>query len=128
MSYSLDVLILYTLEAYPISFFSRLICNTVTTAHESSGSPGNIRNIRNNGGTSGIKHYTKKVDGVTANVIEIAPGTAVPTVVLAQDRIGGTEELASMASRSGAKVAINGTFFEAYDGVPEPWGTLIKNG
>ncbi|MTI83640.1 MAG: copper amine oxidase [Firmicutes bacterium] len=101
---------------------------TVTTAHESSGSPGNIRNTGNNGGISGIKHYTKKVDGISANVIEIAPGAAVPTVVLAQDRIGGTEELASMASRSGAKVAINGTFFEAYDGVPEPWGTLIKNG
>ncbi len=101
---------------------------TVTTAHESSGSPGDAGNTGNTGGKSGIKHYTQKIDGTTANVIEIAPGAAVPTVVLAQDRVGGTEELAAMASRSGAKVAINGTFFEAYDGVPEPWGTLIKNG
>ena len=94
----------------------------VTTAHESSGNPGDT------GSASGIKHYVQKIDGITVNVIEIAPGAVTPSVVLAQNRVGGTEELAAMASRSGAKVAINGTFFEAYGGIPEPWGTLIKNG
>ena len=73
---------------------------TVTTAHESSGNPGNTGGT---GNTSGIKHYAQKIDGTTANVIEIAPGAATASVVLAQDRVGGTEELASMASRSGAK-------------------------
>jgi len=78
---------------------------TVTTAHESSGSPGDTGNTGNTGGTSGIKHYTKKIDGITANVIEIAPGAATASVVLAQDRVGGSEELASMASRSGRQLS-----------------------
>ncbi|NLI12459.1 stalk domain-containing protein [Pelotomaculum propionicicum] len=35
--------------------------------------------------------------------------------VLAEDRIGKSEELSSMAERSGAVAAINGTYFNAYD-------------
>ena len=33
-----------------------------------------------------------------------------------------------MAKRVGAVAAINGTYFEAYNGVPVPWGTIIKDG
>jgi hypothetical protein len=35
--------------------------------------------------------------------------------VLAEDRVGKSEELSSMADRSGAVAAINGTYFNAYD-------------
>jgi len=38
------------------------------------------------------------------------------------------EELADMAGRSGALAAINGTYFQAYGGRPDPWNTLISNG
>lgn len=78
--------------------------------------------------SSGIKHYTKKLDNITANIVEIPPGAARAGIVLGQNHIGGVEELGSMAARFGAVVAINGTFFEAYGGIPEPWNTLIKNG
>ena len=51
-------------------------------------------------------------------------------VALAQNSIGATEELSSMAERSSAKAAINGGFFQSFDDtkVQEPYGVLIKNG
>ncbi|MBB6669689.1 phosphodiester glycosidase family protein [Cohnella nanjingensis] len=49
-------------------------------------------------------------------------------VGLGRDAIGGTEALASLAKRRHADAAVNGTFFEAYGGVPEPWGTVIADG
>ena len=82
----------------------------------------------NNQQSGKIKHYTRKVESKYANIIEISPGTATADVILGQNRVGCVEDLASMAKRSGAVVAINGTFFEAYEGKPVPWGTLIKNG
>jgi exopolysaccharide biosynthesis protein len=78
--------------------------------------------------SSGIKHYTKKLGNITANIVEIPPGRVRAGIVLGQNHIGGVEELGSMAARSGAVAAINGTFFEAYGGRPEPWNTLIKDG
>jgi hypothetical protein len=48
--------------------------------------------------------------------------------VLAEDRVGKSEELASIASRSGAVAAINGTYFNAYDQNDLlPHGTLAAN-
>ncbi len=51
-------------------------------------------------------------------------------VVLGQDRVGGTEDLLSMAARVGAQAAVNGTFFNAYVDGPykDPVGTLIRAG
>ena len=51
-------------------------------------------------------------------------------IVLGQDRVGGTEDLLSMAARAGAQAAINGTFFNAYVDGPykDPVGTLIRAG
>ncbi|RUS45518.1 phosphodiester glycosidase family protein [Cohnella sp. AR92] len=49
-------------------------------------------------------------------------------VGLGGGRIGGTEPLAAIVKRKNASVAINGTFFEAYGGIPEPWGTVIADG
>jgi len=67
-----------------------------------------------------ISNYTRTVNGITARVVEIPPGTAKADVVLGQNSVGGLENLAPMASRSGAVAAINGTFFEAYGGISEP--------
>lgn len=48
--------------------------------------------------------------------------------VMAEDRVGRVEELASMAARTGAVAAINGTFFNAYDANDlMPQGTLGAN-
>lgn len=63
-----------------------------------------------------------------AKIVEIPYGSLEPSITLGKGYIGGTEELAGMAKRSGAVVAINGGFFEAYHGKPEPWNNLILNG
>ncbi|MBF7083101.1 phosphodiester glycosidase family protein [Desulfallas sp. Bu1-1] len=82
-----------------------------------------------NGGSAGIKQYSRQVGHIRATVVEIPPGAPVRAVVaLARDRVGATEDLASIANRYGAAAAINGTFFEAYGGIPEPWGTIIRDG
>jgi hypothetical protein len=47
--------------------------------------------------------------------------------VIANDQIGSVESLASMASRSGAYAAINGTFFNSYSDM-QPQGTLQQDG
>ncbi|WP_307719992.1 phosphodiester glycosidase family protein, partial [Paenibacillus pasadenensis] len=51
-------------------------------------------------------------------------------VAAAKDKIGSTEELASIARRGGALLAVNGTFFDAYtDGaVKNPYGYLFNGG
>ncbi len=82
-----------------------------------------------NGGSTDIKQYYRQIGHIRATVVEIPPGAPVRAVAaLAHDRVGATEDLASMAKRYGAVAAINGTFFEAYGGIPEPWGTIIRNG
>ncbi|MCC3377096.1 phosphodiester glycosidase family protein [Cohnella sp. REN36] len=72
---------------------------------------------------------TVKVGGKSFAVRAVYIPKGVPVDVgLGQDRVGGTEALASIAQRRHADVAVNGTFFEAYGGIPEPWGTLIADG
>lgn len=73
------------------------------------------------------KYYQQTYDGIEAQVLELVPPVHVQ-VVLGQDYVGGTEQLSSMAMRSGAEAAINGTFFEAYGGRPEPCNILIRDG
>ena len=75
-----------------------------------------------------LKQYNLKVGSVNARVVEIPQGAARAKMVLGNNFIGGTEELASLALRSGAVAAINGTFFEAYHGRPDPWNAIINNG
>lgn len=50
-------------------------------------------------------------------------------VSLAQNGIGQTESLSSLAKRSSAKAAINGSYFQSYDNTKaqDPYGLLIKN-
>ena len=62
--------------------------------------------------------------------VDLSDPTIRLRVVLGQDRVGGTEDLLSMAARVVAQAAINGTFFNAYvDGAhKDPVGTLIRDG
>lgn len=72
----------------------------------------------------GVKHYHQG----KVQVVEIPPGILQASIVLGENHLGGTESLASMASRSRAVVAINGTYFSAYGGRPDPWNNLVMNG
>ncbi|HOY89660.1 MAG TPA: phosphodiester glycosidase family protein [Bacillota bacterium] len=69
---------------------------------------------------------------IVVNIVEImlSDSRVEVSVGLAKDHIGEVEELSSMVVRLGAKAAINGTFFDAYnDGPPyNPVGTVISNG
>lgn len=94
----------------------------------SAGSIDVSRAASNAGDSRSVKHYSKRYGNTNVNVVEIPPNTLKAGVVLAHDNISSVEELASMASRSGAVVAINGTFFEAYGGIPEPWNNIMKDG
>lgn len=78
--------------------------------------------------TSGIKTETKKVKvgkkSFTVQTVRIPKGTPV-TVGLAKRQVGSTEDFASIVKGYRAEAAINGAFFEAYGGPPDPYGTLI---
>lgn len=49
-------------------------------------------------------------------------------VALAKDKVGEVESLKSIAARKGAQIAINGTFFDAYTVIKEPYGLIIRDG
>lgn len=49
-------------------------------------------------------------------------------ILNANNQMNSSDSLASMAKKAGAFAAINGTYFEAYNGTPVPWGTIIKDG
>lgn len=70
---------------------------------------------------------TFKVQTVTVSLLH--PSVKLD-VVLAGDKVGRTEALNSIAKRSNAAVAINGTFFDAYtDGAYKaPYGYLVSGG
>ena len=79
-----------------------------------------------------ITHYSRmySINGrkISVNAVEIPFHAAMPDMVVAGDAVGNREELARMAERSGAIVAVNGTFFSAYSDPPLPYGNIIKNG
>lgn len=73
--------------------------------------------------------FSQKVDGVVVTGVRIPHNSPYkPAVVLANNQIGTTQSLYDMAKYYNADVAINGTFFSAYDGNPLPWNTIIKDG
>lgn len=63
----------------------------------------------------------------TVQIAHLPAGSPL-RVGLADGRIGQTAEFAGFAGQAKAVAAINGAYFEAYGGVPEPWGTLIDGG
>ncbi len=80
--------------------------------------------------TINIQVNGREIEVIT---LTIPAGISIkPDIALGEDRVGGVEELAAMAERRQALLAVNGTFFNPEDytnGQPtEPYGTLIKRG
>lgn len=69
------------------------------------------------------------INGINMNYVDIHMNSNIKAVVLnAGNQMNSSDSLANMAKNAGAFAAINGTYFEAYNGTPVPWGTIIKNG
>jgi len=75
-------------------------------------------------------YSTENVNGINVKYVEVSMNNnKVKTVVLnANNQMNSTDSLANMARGVNAFAAINGTYFEAYNGTPVPWGTIIKDG
>ncbi len=70
---------------------------------------------------------------IEISIINIPVGMKLQTgIALGDGKVGGVEELAEMAKRRGAFLAVNGTFFNPEDynnaNPTEPYGTLINKG
>lgn len=78
--------------------------------------------------TSSYSSATVAGIGVKYVTLDMNSHNIQPVVLNAQNQMCGTDSLANMAQSARAFAAINGTYFEAYNGTPVPWGTLIKNG
>ncbi|MFC5469360.1 phosphodiester glycosidase family protein [Cohnella suwonensis] len=78
------------------------------------------------------KQETKKVaisGGKTFSVTTVSLPKGMPvTAALASRKVGVTQDFSAIAKAYNAENAINGTYFEAYGGIPEPYGSLIVDG
>lgn len=63
----------------------------------------------------------------TVQTVELEKGYSM-NIGFAQQTFGQTASLEQIAKSYEASAMINGTYFEAYGGKPEPWGTLIHQG
>jgi exopolysaccharide biosynthesis protein len=63
----------------------------------------------------------------TVHTVHIPKGTPV-SVGLAQRQVGQTAALSSIVQSYHAEAAINGAFFNAYGGPPDPYGTIMIRG
>lgn len=75
-------------------------------------------------------YNSAKMNGISVKYVtlDMNGNNLKPVVLNAQNQLCAVDSLAGMAQSAGAFAAINGTYFEAYNGVPVPWGTIIKNG
>lgn len=77
------------------------------------------------------KYELKKVkvgnQSYSVQTVAIPKGTPV-TVGLASRKVGVVQQLSDIAKSYNAEAAINATYFEAYGGIPEPYGTVITEG
>jgi exopolysaccharide biosynthesis protein len=72
---------------------------------------------------------SKTIANTAVRFITLDMKSGITTKILtANGQMTSTESLDSMAKKVGALAAINGTHFEAYEGVPVPWGTIIRDG
>src|SRR6056297_2615527 len=75
------------------------------------------------------KYETKTIDNKPTKFITINMDSGITTKVLnAENNMTKAASLETMAKEVQAIAAINGTYFEAYEGNPIPWGTIIKDG
>ncbi|OAB39470.1 copper amine oxidase [Paenibacillus macquariensis subsp. defensor] len=81
--------------------------------------------------TSAIRNEVKKVtvSGRSFTVQTISIPKGVPTTVgLAKGKVGLTQDFNAIVKAYRGEAAINGAFFEAYGGPPDPYGNLIVDG
>ncbi|MFX3633042.1 MAG: phosphodiester glycosidase family protein [Candidatus Pristimantibacillus sp.] len=70
-----------------------------------------------------------KVSGKVYSVQTVTIPKGMPvTAGLSGRKVGAVQSLLDIAKSYRADVAINGTYFEAYGGVPDPYGTVISDG
>lgn len=83
-----------------------------------------------NKSASNYKTYSKVVAGRNVNVVEVSSKDMTAYLAIGQNKVGGVQPLANMAKAYSAKVAVNGTFFNAYEkqGPFSPNGNLINKG
>jgi len=84
------------------------------------------------GGVSGtkVKSYSKSIAGKSVNVVEFDSSKFTGYLALGQNKVGSVQNMSEMAKNNSAKVAVNGTFFNAYE-KQEPYspnGNLINKG
>lgn len=84
--------------------------------------PGDIVYTQINGylGSSPVRIFTARVPMDNANLF-IRP-------ILGRNLLGNTESVVSMARRTNAVVAVNGSFFDRHSSLPIPIGFLMVNG
>lgn len=76
-----------------------------------------------------ITSFSKKINGINVTGVTIPANAGYKAkMVLANGRFGTTQSLADIARSNNAIAAINGTFFNAYGGHPDPWNQMISEG
>lgn len=63
----------------------------------------------------------------TVQTVTIPKGMPV-TLGIAKRAVGTSQSLADIAKAYGAETAVNGTYFSAYEGLPEPYGMMMSDG
>ncbi|RKJ41429.1 hypothetical protein D7X94_03835 [Acutalibacter sp. 1XD8-33] len=76
--------------------------------------------------SAGYKIIRKRLNGMPIAAVEFDPGQFTAGVALGNDRVRGAEQAKSLFSRVGAKIAVNGGFFEF--GSYDAYGTIIHEG
>lgn len=75
--------------------------------------------------TSGANINGFKTNYIT---IDMTDKNVKPVMLTAGNNLCSAASVAGMAKNNDCFAAINGTYFSAYDGLPIPWGTIIKDG
>lgn len=73
----------------------------------------------------GFKVIRKRVNGVAVSGVEFDPTQYKPNIVMGSSRVNGAESVGSLVKRSGAKIAVNGAFFETDSYAP--YATIVKD-
>ncbi len=78
-----------------------------------------------------VRQETRKVSAAgrsfTVQTVVVPKGMPV-TAGFASRKVGAVQSLHAIAASYRADAAINGTYFESYGGIPEPYGMLIADG
>lgn len=82
---------------------------------------------KNEASLSVIVSETKNVNGIALNTVTVGGNKLDFSVVKANDGLNGAEPFNSMIKRSGARVAVNANFFDAYKSL-KPYGNIVKDG